>query len=1093
MKRLLIDASSVVKAALYAAAKGEHARLIEFEGKQEVIPSHVDGYEIWLTSLKKTLDFLSMVPCQVILVKDGRNASEKRREFLPGYRERPARPPEFFEEYSQMMAKVERNLLSYGAIVVDKEGVEADDMIAALAQVLHHVIWSTDKDLLAAGTVYMNGDLDPGKFLGIAKNHIVVYKSLIGDQSDKIPGAKGFGEKAFIDMVAKYGDECLDELLEMLGNRTLHELQPYAADFKPFQKIIDNAETIYASYDCARFHHPGWYDINWKMEYPKGDGTWPQWDLKIELITKDRLTPEFILRFRKQLEQVPWGPSFDIETWSDEESLAWGIANKSQRGPRLDVYGAHMAGFSITTGPNNNIVCYFPVDHKDTRNISLVDMKLLLDQLQEDRPLFVWNQEFELPVVRKHLELRFDRGWLPNVHDALIMKSYVDENTPLKLKSTTKTYLGYNQVTFEEVTSGGSSRSWEAEEDENGAEEEDLDDDYTPPSRQMNELTGLEVVGYGADDSICTGALASLFEVIMKYEGTWDAFSACETLPGYLCAEAFLTGQKFDLTRLEGLTKENAKKQSELWEKVNERLVTLEWTEYNGVTNRTEVRWIPGCRFDPIVDLSPAELKRGYKQVTGEALKSNMRSPEKLAVLMMGKAPDLARALTDGATPEEQLARFNEVGEKLFTPRPELNLGSPKQMCNLLYNAMKFPVRLRGKRTEKMKQRGELVGNPKGNELAIRHAIMHDADEWQKELLLLLIETKSLITDKSLYLKPYVNMPNPKSGLIHGSYGQSRQKTRRFSSSAPNRTQLSHKSPIREVYVPIFPDHVIVSFDEASQELRHAAVHSQDEAMLSCFLGENKRDIHSITGRAILEKQGKIITYEEFLRLKKADDKHIVIARKKAKEANFLDQYLGTAPTLSEKLLIPVEEGQSILDAKREAFPGLSIWQNKVVEECRETGYALTPLGARKHIPLDGSWQDEHHLRSALNSIIQGGAAEQIKMAMVRLWKMGITDLFDCIFLFPCHDELVFSCHIDQVVEFCRTVHAVMTQPYGGLNMPWESSIEIGWNYGQMREFENFDAAGISEYVEELKHLSTGEYPGHSLGPQRGVLSQKGR
>ena len=1072
MKRLLIDSSHILKACLHSAGSGPGATVVD----GAILPAAEDGYENWLGSLTKTLNTLNMVPAQIIFIKDGKNSKQLRRQFLPNYKTRPAGVPGFHDEFLKLQDLAEENLLSYGAVSVCKDGCEADDLLWALGDCLDSIIWSGDGDMLGTTTdVFYQGQInDPMKFMGIAKKHIVVYKSLVGDVGDTIPGAKGLGEGAFRDMLIKYNSECLDEFLEMLENRTLQDLAPFVDEFKPFKKILDNEETVYNSYLCAKFHHPGWDGIEWRARYPKGDGTWKNWDLKVELITKDKLTTAFIQKFKQQLAAVPWGPSFDIETWSDEESLAWGLANKSQKGPRLDVYGAHMAGFSITTGPNNNIVYYFPNDHADTNNLTLNDMKMLLDCCDESKPMFVFNAEFELPVVRNHMELRFDRGWLPNVLDVLIMKSEVNENTPLKLKTSSWEYLKYKQVTFEEVTE--EKPAWDGGDDE--GEEEVVDDYEPPPRRQMTTMTGEEVVDYGADDSICTGALANLFEIIMRYEGTWDSFIQCEPEPAYLCAESFLNGQQLDYDMLEKLTEDNARQTAELWEKVNVKLVDLEWTVGDELSGAFYTEKLPGCVFLPALDLSGSELKKVYKQVTGEALKSNLRSVEKLAGLMALKAPELSEALTlddDELELENsaalQLERFNTAGEKLFVPAPELNLGSPKQMQRLLYEAMGFPVRLRGKITDKMRAKGQRQGNPKGNELAIRHAIMHDATEEQKELLLLLIKTKQLQTDASLYLKPYARMKNPKSGLIHGSFGQSRQKTRRFSSSNPNRTQLSNKSPIRKVYIPMVENHVIVAFDEAGQELRHGAWHSQDQAMLSCFIGDNKKDIHSITATAIMIKRGEDITYEDFLWLKKKDDEDgcIKVVRKQGKESNFLGMYLGTAKTLAEKLLVPESEAQDIDDARNSAFPEYSSWQTKIVETCRETGYAMTPLGARKHIPLDGSWKDEHNLRSALNSIIQGGAAEQIKLIMAKVWRDKITDVFDCVYLFPCHDEHVFSVHIDQVVDFCKVIHPIMTAPYGGMDMPWESSIEIGWNYGEMKEFSGLEIEKIEEHLKELK------------------------
>jgi len=142
----------------------------------------------------------------------------------------------------------------------------------------------------------------------------------------------------------------------------------------------------------------------------------------------------------------------------------------------------------------------------------------------------------------------------------------------------------------------------------------------------------------------------------------------------------------------------------------------------------------------------------------------------------------------------DALRDFNLAAAAMFKPDPQLNLGTPTQMGVLLYEAMGFPVRLRGKLTDKMRAKGQTQGNRKSNESAIRHAIMYDANEEQKELLLLMIKAKGLVTDRSLYLTPYPHMPNPKSGMVHGNYGQSRQTSRRFSSSGPNYSQQSSSS-----------------------------------------------------------------------------------------------------------------------------------------------------------------------------------------------------------------------------------------------------------------------------------------------------------
>lgn len=1028
MKRLVIDQSSILKVCLYSAVNAESAYK-DPAGSDTLVPNYLDAYEKFLSTFTKTLKELYMVPVQVVMVRDGVRGNAQRREIFPDYKRKDRKIPEaFFEELLKLREKVEDTILNLGGIVCWHEDCEADDVIAALAKVVDCVIWSTDKDLLAYGEVYSNGSFGQDKFLGIPKKNIPVYKAIVGDPSDNISGVKGIGEGTLLKLIEQFGDDALDDLADMLENRTLHDLTEYVADFKPFKKIIDQAEEAYLSWDLVQPIHPGWTGINWLARPQAPCKDLPEYSAKVELVEK--VDQAFLAKFKKEAAETPFGYGFDIETWQDEESLAWGLANKAKTDAagKLDVRGSHLAGFSITVGKNNQICYYFPVDHA-SKNISMTDAEDILNSLDETKPMYVWNSEFELPIMRLHCELRYDRGWLPNVRDALIMKSYVNENTSLGLKQSSLDYLGYKQVSYEEVTDG----------------------------KRMNELTAEHVLKYGADDSICTLALASLFDIIMRYEGSMRAFEMCEVAPAYLVAEAFVNGQKFDMEKLAALTKQNDLDLEELRGELSSKLMDVSWE----VVVDQDTTWtyrMPGCEFEPIYEFNAAAIKRVYEQLTKTPLKTRLSMPEKLAALVEFDVPELADAIRTGT-----VEALNETGEELFVPAPTFEPSSPKDLEHLLYTAFDFPVRLRGKVTDKMREKGVRQGNPKVNESAIRHAIMYDANEAQKDILLLIIKAKKHMTERSLYYEPYANMPNPKTGMVHGSFGQSRQTSRRFSSTSPNRTQLAKDSEIRKVYLPDYPHHLIVSLDEAGQELRHAAVHSGDENMLSCFIGESKRDIHSITGAAIMRVNGHDISYDEFVVRKKEDE--ISKYRNYAKVLNFLSQYGGTDISLAEKLLIKQEEATELMTAKDSVFPGLVQWQEDITEVHRERGYAVTPLGGRKHLTLDGSWKDAHELRSGLNFVIQSGSAEQIKLVMAEVWNRKLTDKYECGFLFPCHDEVVFSVAKKDVVEFCRGLHQIMTQPYGGLDMPWESSIEIGPSYGELKEFSEFNEDEIREFV----------------------------
>ena len=938
----------------------------------------------------------------------------------------------------------EETMLSYGAVAVSKAGYEADDLIAALAAATDHVIWSKDGDLMAAGTWYWGGELDPDRYPVTKKKHITAYKALVGDASDKIPGAKGFGEKAFIDMVAKYGDDVLDDLLYMMAHRELDGLSQLVDEFKPFRKIVDNLPAVYASYECARFHHPGWDKLEWKAAFPAPNGDLSSWDQEIRLIGKRELvSPGFLDGLINDLHSGPVQVrGFDIETWQDAESLAWGERNKGRGRPKIDSVACHMAGFSLTCGENNEKVYYFPVNHRDTDNISIEDMTMVLNMLPEDGLLSIHNVSYELPVVRAHCELHFDRGWLPNARCTMIMQNYVDENEGVRLKECTKRIFGYEQQTYEEVTSG----------------------------RQMNELTGAEVLSYGIDDAIATAALFNLFSLIMQYEGTYEVFESVEVGASYLFAESHLNGLRMDFRRLRELHEESKARYNKLMEKVNDFILNLTWTTGDfddGVVFHH--RW-DGCEFVPAKDMSKGEILRClHSTSTEKRLQTTSRSASKLAV----EVAELFGEEFKKPIEESDLATFNTLCEGRFIPQPDFNIRSPDQMCKLMYEALKLPVRLRNKVTPKMKAEGKKKGNPSSDDDAIRLAMAYDMNDRPdlREFFEALLAAKEEAVAESFYYNAYPNMPNPHTGFVHYNAGQSMTTTRRAAPNTPNIGQVSKKSPIREVYVPPQDDMVWVSRDFTGQELRITAERSQCPEMLRCYPQDAPAlDLHSVTGVKVLEIVNKVpTTYEEMV-VKRKSDKDFKKARNDAKAVNFGDIYGQTEYGLAIKLICTEELAKSIIQAKEEAFPGVARWKKERREFHEKNGYATTMMGARKHVRL--RWPgDESTLRSSVNYEIQSSAAEQVKLVLSRLWISKFFERYDAEFQFPVHDEINYCVTLDDLAESIKELGEIMTFPYAGMKVPLTSSIEIGPNFGQLKEIgEEFDYVAIMEAGAEALH-----------------------
>ncbi len=1045
INRLLIDSSSVLMACLFAARSGENAFLSEFEGKEEKVPSALDGYEIFLGSLDTTMYELDFVPSQIILVKDGKGSRQLRQAEFPPYKLRPKKNPDFLKQFNKMQSMAEETLWSYGALSVEKEGYEADDLLAALWS-KGDWIWSKDGDLIAAGDWYYSGNRNPDKFLGIEKKHIVVYKSLVGDTSDKIPGAKGFGKQAFIDMVTKYDYDVCDDILDMLENRKLKRLKEYEEEFKPFKKIIEFEQKVYQSYFCARFHHPGW-SLDWQLRFPETNGDMPKWDRSETLMGADTLNLAEIVQ---RLASVRVGfIGLDIETYEDEESLEWGIRNKSTtKGPKLDIYGSHMTGLSLTCGENNQHVYYFPVDHKDTDNLTLEQLTEVLNLIPKGVDVLVHNALFELPVVRMHCDLRFDRGWLPNVLDTQIEKSYENENELAGLKFCTKKHMQYDQTSYEEVITKITILC-----DEHG------EGQFVHTKYRMNELTGEEVVSYGADDAVVTCGLHAYFRAVMDYEGTSDAFDQCEQWSAYMFAEAFLNGIRFDMNRLAELTEINRKAREE-----NKSLVDSQLMKIKG---------FPGTEYLPLTKLTSPEIKRVFAIYSGIKLKTRLRSLTKLGALIEKEGKiRFGKAVADG-----DIEGINDLALSVFEPKPELNLGSPKQKTVLMYELLGLPIRIYGKVTDKMKEAdpNRKQGNPKANEAAIRMAVINDATDEVKDLLEAILAGVELNTEYSLFLHPYKEMPNPKDDMVHYGTGHSKTTSRRNAPNGPNIGQVSKKSPIREIYAAYEDGMVWISCDESGQELLLTAFRSGCEAMRACYPWDGPAlDVHSKTGVEIAALEGIDISYEEFNKARK-DPKHPKhkickdIRNRKAKAVNFGDVYNQQKQGLALKLMITEEKAEAIMEAKAKTFPGVAKWKVDTKERHRRDGFAITLLGARKHLRLDGTWKDEQELRSGTNFEIQSPASEQLKIIASKFWKRELFERFNAVYHFPVHDEQNASCSKEDAADFIEEFHSIMVEPYGGMDLPIRSSIEIGRNFGELIELgEEFDEGKIMSVINSL-------------------------
>ena len=352
----------------------------------------------------------------------------------------------------------------------------------------------------------------------------------------------------------------------------------------------------------------------------------------------------------------------------------------------------------------------------------------------------------------------------------------------------------------------------------------------------------------------------------------------------------------------------------------------------------------------------------------------------------------------------------------------------------------------------------------------------------EKAVLKAYSTVREIMTRRNLFYKTYRAIPHWRDGRIHPALNQSEAVTRRYSASSPNIQQMSARgegAKLREVLVAHHRDAVVVSLDFSGQELRLGADLSGDEAMTSCYVGDNLRDMHSLTAvSAALLVLGEAITYEQFQKDRKSDDPVVRdradLLRGQAKTVNFAAQYGGSAVTVAQGLMSSEEVAQSFLDAREAAFPGIVAWDAKVRADAKECGYSLTMMGARRHLRealgSDNKWDVLKAERQVGNFWIQSSAAEMSKLAMARVWsQVTLKRKYDAVFYFPVHDELVFSVHKDQAAGFLAEVHACMVAQYATMTIPLESSIAIGKTFGCEIEIGNVpDRALIEKAISSL-------------------------
>ena len=1070
--RIGIDMSSVIWTCLLVGTDKEGFK-VEFEGEKVQVNSAAYGYENAVNSIMASMKLCGGQPKDLVLVVEGLNSKSRRLACDPGYKsKRGKRPPEAYAEFGKVKDMLTTVFGKVGALVVEQEEAEADDVLAFLAENSEEdfFIVSRDNDLFTAFRarnkygasihVLNDGNFNEHPYGNFPHHLIPVYKALVGDSSDSITGIPGFGKKAFEDYFAQFGADGMQKLYDMGMSGTLNELVPLM-DTPIIAKIMRGEADFLRSFICACLH-PEWVNtVRYPLQFRPGlirgeidDERFEDYKATSDLITLNEW--DAFKAIFMQLLAVSSEVGFDIETSTPDDSDDW---LQAQGNPEsVDVIGSKLTGCSFTLGANLQHTFYISVDHADTANVTEAHVgELLLACQNAGVKLIIHNFSFEGTVLYEpYKELLKDNGnWgmLNHVYDTKLEASYVNENEKLGLKFLSLHYFGYQQVDYKTVTT------------------------VDGVQKKMNELTGQHVMSYGCDDTICCSSLHNFFKFFMQIEHTWQVYLEVEIDSMYQHTMNYIQGFKCDVAKakeLEAIDQTTAQGATQI---LHAYLINNKWEGS-----------LPPA-FNSADDLTPAKIKEAYTIVTGRTLETAVRMLSKLIDAVEEAGEKLfAAALT--AAGNGDFTVINSLIQQKFVANPVFNPGSPKQMNGLLYETMGLPVRVYNKPTPVMRAKGIKQGNAKADELAISYAMMMDASDEQKKVLDALRLIKMVETREGLYYSTYPYFVHWKTGRIHSSHNQCATNTRRASSSAPNMQQMPKHQKIegqparfREVMVPHKKNAVIVSMDFAAQELRVIADYSRDPNMVACFVGENLKDMHMLTGAGIAAKKQPDYgwTYEGAMAVLHNTEHEcygfIKKCRSTGKVVNFSTEYGAMAPKVAVTLLCSEADAQAYIDAREDAFPVVLEWKDAVIHEARAVGFVKTKLGAVRHL-RDAFMSNDMYERSkaerqAVNTKVQGSCAEMTKLAEGRMWRAGLVHRFDAQIIGPIHDEVVASVAIEDLHEFIPAMHACMVAPYADMWIPIESSISFGCSFGEQIEVGSVPSKeAIDKGLAELAKLT---------------------
>jgi len=378
----------------------------------------------------------------------------------------------------------------------------------------------------------------------------------------------------------------------------------------------------------------------------------------------------------------------------------------------------------------------------------------------------------------------------------------------------------------------------------------------------------------------------------------------------------------------------------------------------------------------------------------------------------------------------ERLSR--QYGQRLAVLEAEIyeaaggpfNIDSPRQLAQVLFTRL-------GLRVVKRTATGPSTDVDVLSQLALEHALPRKIIEYRQQAKL-----------KSTYVDALPQLVHPGTGRVHTSFKQDVAATGRLSSTDPNLQNIPVRTAdgreIRAAFIPGEPDWQLLCADYSQIELRVLAHFSQDTALTQAFT--NDQDIHAQVASQVNNVPLEQVTPEQ---------------RRAAKAINFGIIYGQSPFGLAKALSIEKADAATFIDAYFQRYPGVEAFMNRILADCWKTGYVSTALGRRRAVQgvrdpasRDGTRQRNLPERIAINTVIQGSAADLIKQAMIQVYHRMRRERFGSRMLLQIHDELVFEVHPGEMERLSKLVEEEMVG-VSKLNVPLRVDLKAGANWAE--------------------------------------------